>query len=115
MKVNVSTLKAKLSAYLARVRRVVLACDRLGAAVNMAFRIEGVKQDGMTPAPGGMAPDELPEINRILVTESVSKELAGVPEVALRLAGFFELKGFTGLHRVYQARWAAPDTGAAPA
>ena len=95
--------------------RVDTTGDRLGAAVNMAFRIEGVKQDGMTPAPGGMAPDELPEINRILVTESVSKELAGVPEVALRLAGFFELKGFTGLHRVYQARWAAPDTGAAPA
>lgn len=95
--------------------RVDTTGDRLGAAVNMAFRIEGVRKEGMTPAPGGMAPDELPEVNRVLVTEAVSKELATDPEVTLRLTGFFELKGFTGLHRVYQARWTAPDGGGATA
>jgi len=74
--------------------------DRLGVAVSMTFRVEGVKPDGLIPIEGGMAKEAMPSANRILITENVAKELpAGGTNLAL--VGLFELKGITGLHRIY--------------
>lgn len=74
--------------------------DRLGVAVSMTFRVEGVKAEGLIPCEGGMAKEEMPFVNRILITENVAKELGGTV-AAVRLIGLFELKGITGLHRIY--------------
>jgi len=75
--------------------------DRLGTAVNMTFRVEGVKPAGIIPENGCMKPEELPLLNRILMTEAVNKEITKEGEFASRLVGLFELKGITGQHRLY--------------
>ena len=75
--------------------------DRLGLAVSMTFRVEGVKPEAIIPIDGGMTPEELPMDNRIVITESVMKELQDTPGINARLVGLFELKGITGLHRIY--------------
>lgn len=76
--------------------------DRLGVATNMTFRIEGVKPEGLVPVENGMAREDMPLENRILVSENVEKEIAGMKGIEMRLVGLFELKGITGLHKVYQ-------------
>ncbi|MCJ7601314.1 MAG: HEAT repeat domain-containing protein [Desulfobulbaceae bacterium] len=76
--------------------------DRLGAAVNMTFRVEGVKPENLIPAENGMTQEEMPRDNRILVTEHVMKEIQNADGFQNRLIGFFELKGITGLHRIFQ-------------
>ncbi|MEW6595000.1 MAG: HEAT repeat domain-containing protein [Thermodesulfobacteriota bacterium] len=74
--------------------------DRLGVAVSMTFRVEGVKPDGLIPIEGGMTKEAMPSVNRILITENVAKELTA-GDIAIALVGLFELKGITGLHRIY--------------
>ena len=76
--------------------------DRLGVATNMTFRVEGVKPEGLIPVDNGMAKDDMPVVNRILVTENVEKEISNMEGLETRLVGLFELKGITGLHKVYQ-------------
>lgn len=76
--------------------------DRLGNAVNMAFRVEGLKGEQMITAPDGVKPEEIPAQNRVLVTEAVYNALKNRSDYELRLLGFFELKGLTGLHRIYE-------------
>ena len=75
--------------------------DRIGVAVSMTFRIEGVKAAGLIPLEGGMNPEEVPSDNRILVSENVVKEMQQMQGPQIKLVGLFELKGITGLHRVY--------------
>ncbi len=75
--------------------------DRLGLSVNMTFRIEGVKPDSLIPIEGGMNAEDMPMDNRILITETIYKEMQGAGEHTISLIGLFELKGITGLHRVY--------------
>lgn len=75
--------------------------DRLGVAVSMTFRVEGVKPDGLMPLEGGMAKAEMPLINRIFITENVAKEIKTASGITMKLIGLFELKGITGLHRLY--------------
>ncbi|HSR36890.1 MAG TPA: HEAT repeat domain-containing protein [Desulfurivibrionaceae bacterium] len=77
--------------------------DRLGVAVSMTFRVEGVKPDGLIPIEGGMTKEAMPSVNRILITENVAKEISS-SDAAIALVGLFELKGITGLHRIYAAR-----------
>jgi HEAT repeat protein len=77
--------------------------DRVGVAVNMTFRAEGVKKEAMVPGPGAPdASDSFPLENRILLTEAAYNEIKKNPEYKSRFMGFFELKGITGLHRIYQ-------------
>jgi HEAT repeat protein/class 3 adenylate cyclase len=76
--------------------------DRLGVAINMTFRIEGVKPEGLIPIENGMAKEDMPLDNRILISENVEKEIANMKGIKIRLVGLFELKGITGLHRVYE-------------
>lgn len=75
--------------------------DRLGVAVSMTFRVEGVKPDGLIPMEGGMTKEAMPLVNRILITENVAKEIPTISGAAVTLVGLFELKGITGLHRIY--------------
>ena len=48
-----------------------------------------------------MTKEELPLVNRILVTENVLEEASQIDGVTARLVGLFELKGITGLHRIF--------------
>ena len=75
--------------------------DRIGVAVSMTFRIEGVKAAGLIPLEGGMTPEEVPSDNRILISENVVKEIQQMQGPQIKLIGLFELKGITGLHRIY--------------
>lgn len=76
--------------------------DRVGVSVNMVFRVEGVTRNQLVPAPDGVGPEKMLEKNRVLLTEAAYKEIGANPEYSARLLGFFELKGITGLHRLYQ-------------
>ncbi|VAX25329.1 hypothetical protein MNBD_NITROSPINAE02-673 [hydrothermal vent metagenome] len=82
--------------------RVNTSGDRVGNAVNMAFRLEGAKKEDITASHEGAKPDEMLEQNRILITEAVKCELEDKPKPEWCFLGFFELKGMTGLHRIYQ-------------
>ena len=76
--------------------------DRLGAAVNMTFRVEGVKPEALIPIEGGMEKEEVPLDNRVFMTENAYKEIGDLEGVKTRLVGLFELKGITGLHKIFQ-------------
>ena len=76
--------------------------DRLGTAVNMTFRIEGVKPENLITDEGGMTKEEMPIVNRIIVTEPVHKDVTRGKKFETRYVGFFDLKGITGRHRLYQ-------------
>ena len=76
--------------------------DRIGVAVNMAFRIEGVKPEAAISTDGAMKSEDVPLINRIFVTENLEKEITKIKGVCSRLVGLYELKGITGLHRIFQ-------------
>ncbi|MCK5226703.1 MAG: HEAT repeat domain-containing protein [Desulfobulbaceae bacterium] len=76
--------------------------DRLGAAISMTFRVEGVKPEGLIDLEGGMQPDEMPLDNRIFITENIEKEIREMEGLNARVVGLFELKGITGLHRIFQ-------------
>ena len=75
--------------------------DRIGAAISMTFRVEGVKPEQIIAIDGGMAPEELPLANRVVITENIQKEICQMAKVQTRLIGLFELKGIPGLHRLY--------------
>jgi class 3 adenylate cyclase len=76
--------------------------DRLGGAVNMTFRVEGVKPEALIPIEDGMEKGDMPLDNRIFMTENADKEIKDMEGVKTRLVGLFELKGITGLHKIYQ-------------
>ncbi|MEO5359921.1 MAG: HEAT repeat domain-containing protein [Nitrospirota bacterium] len=76
--------------------------DRLGVATNMTFRVEGVKWADLIPMEGAMKTKvELPLVDRVLVTEHVIEEASKMEGISSKLIGLFELKGISGLHRVY--------------
>jgi len=81
--------------------------ERHGAAVNKAFRLEGISGDSFAQVEGESKAGEIAEQNRIYVDEEAAQELqkSGTAEVALRFVGFARLKGFSGLHRVYDVFW----------
>jgi len=76
--------------------------DRLGVATNMAFRVEGVKPEDLIFIEKGLKKEEMPRKNWIFVTENVEKEVKNMEEIRIRIVGLFELKGITGLHKIYQ-------------
>ncbi len=83
--------------------------DRLGVAVNMTFRVEGVKPDDMIEIEGGIKKEQMPVVNRILVTENVAEEVRKYNNISVTLLGLFELKGITGLHRVFELKTASKE------
>lgn len=82
--------------------RVDAKDDRLGVATNMTFRVEGVKGEDLIEIEGGIKKNEMPILDRILVTEYVAEEIEKIEGLKTKLLGLFELKGITGLHRVFE-------------
>ncbi|MFH1136081.1 MAG: hypothetical protein V1816_08330 [Pseudomonadota bacterium] len=76
--------------------------DRHGAAVNMAFRVESLRAEDLVSLGNGADKEKFPHENRILVTENVAIEPFGIDKIETRLVGLFELKGITGLHKIFQ-------------
>ena len=81
--------------------KVVGDGDRMGVAINMAFRVEGLNPDNSIPIDNAIPKEEVPLENRIFVTESVEKEVENMKGFNTRMVGLFELKGITGLHKIY--------------
>ncbi|MBN2451657.1 MAG: adenylate/guanylate cyclase domain-containing protein [Lentisphaeria bacterium] len=77
--------------------------DRIGTAANFAARIEAAKIEQLQAAedPANVV---LPERDRILVSDVVSEELKGNAAFALRPIGYFEFKGISGLHRIFEVQ-----------
>lgn len=76
--------------------------DRRGLAVDMAFRVESVKVDNMHQTTIGIKKDTLPRIDRIFITEVVHRIIALDSTIKTRCIGFFDLKGFTGRHKIFE-------------
>lgn len=74
---------------------------RHGTAINKAFRLEGLSAESFTRVDGEEWPKEIADRNRILLDEEAVRELNG-SAVPLRSVGFCALKGFSGLHRVFE-------------
>jgi hypothetical protein len=64
--------------------------------------VEGVNKEGLIEVEGGIKKDEMPGANRILITENVVEEAKQTEGLDAKLLGLFELKGITGLHRIYE-------------
>ena len=76
--------------------------DRRGMAVDMAFRVEGVKIDNMHQTTVGIKKDMLPRIDRIFITEVVQGMISAESQIKTRCIGYFDLKGFTGRHKIFE-------------
>jgi len=84
--------------------------DRFGAAINKAFRIEGLSRDSFTKVEGENSKVlEIADRNRIFLDEEASHEMNREARCKFlqRFLGFARLKGFSGLHRVYEVHWSA--------
>lgn len=75
--------------------------NRHGAVINKAFRLEGVRPAAFVRMEGEQAHPPVAEHNRVFLDEAAAEEArtAGAP---VREVGFAALKGFPGLHRVYE-------------
>lgn len=75
---------------------------RHGAVINKAFRLEGLSRDAFVQLEGNGDAATVPERNRIFLGEDAAEE-ARARGFSLTPVGICTLKGFSGLHRVYQA------------
>ncbi len=74
---------------------------RHGSTINKAFRLEALSHESFVQKEGeGRVRDR----NRILLAEEAEQELQ-LPGMTLRSVGFCTLKGFSGLHRVFEMQW----------
>ena len=81
--------------------------DRHGNAVNIAFRVQGVREEDLIePALAGQL---LRKEDRIYVTAPLQAELPPAAQSFCRAVGFFELKGIPGRHLVYEVLWEDVD------
>ena len=67
----------------------------------MTFRVEGVKPTDAIPTEGSMQTDQVPLDNRVFITENIEKEIQNIETLKTQVVGLYELKGITGLHRIY--------------
>ena len=74
---------------------------RHGTTINKAFRLEGLSPESFVQKESG---GEVRDRNRILLSEEAEQELR-LPNMTLRSVGFCTLKGFSGLHRVFEMQW----------
>jgi hypothetical protein len=89
---------------------------RHGAAINKAYRLLGVKPRDLVELKAGPETTSLAEGTRILVDEDAAQEAGDA--AALRFVGYARLRGFSGLHGVYEATGPGeprPTAAAAPA
>lgn len=79
--------------------------ERHGQAVHKAFRIEGVKPADLIQVEGSAPRAEVPLRNRIFISEEVYDDIYQDDIPRCRFIGVTELKGFSGLHRLYELKW----------
>jgi class 3 adenylate cyclase len=77
--------------------------DRHGNAVNVAFRVEGVREDQRQPLAEGSEP--LRTEDRVYLTSMVYAELPPEAQAACQAIGHFTLKGITEPHLLYAVAW----------
>jgi len=75
---------------------------RHGAVINKAFRLEGLSRDAFVQLEGDGDAAAISERNRVFLGEDAAEE-ARTRGFSLMPVGICTLKGFSGLHRVYQA------------
>jgi class 3 adenylate cyclase len=80
---------------------------RHSAVINRAFRFEGLTREGFAQVEEGLQREAIPERNRIFLDEDAAHELRAA-EIPMRFVGVCNLKGFSGLHRVYEVLWDEP-------
>ena len=68
----------------------------------MTFRVEGITPKNLFIDEGGMKPEDMPLVNRVMVTEAVKREMEDNDEFETVYVGFFDLKGISGRHRIFQ-------------
>ena len=73
--------------------------SRTGVAMDMTLQIKDIQAKDLIPIKGGM--DEVPTKNRIIISEPVAKAIPQMHGMQTQLIGLFELKGITGLHKIY--------------
>lgn len=78
---------------------------RHGTAINKAYRLLSVKAKDLAELKGDAEGTGLSERTRILVDEDAAQEVGRT--VGLRFVGYARLRGFTGLHGLYEAKWQA--------
>ena len=76
--------------------------DRRGMAVDMAFRVESVKTVDMHQTVVGIKKDDLPRVDRIFISEVIQQLIPAHSSIRTRCIGFFDLKGFTGRHKIFE-------------
>lgn len=77
---------------------------RHGATINKAFRLEGITEKNFTHVEGESKRHDIPDSDRIFLDEEAAQELTA-SEIPVRSVGFCRLKGFSGLHRVFEVQW----------
>jgi class 3 adenylate cyclase len=75
---------------------------RHGAVINKAFRLESLSREAFVQIEGHGETAEIPECDRVFLGEDAAEE-ARAHGFSPTLVGICTLKGFSGLHRVYQA------------
>jgi class 3 adenylate cyclase len=75
---------------------------RHGAVINKAFRLEGLSREAFVQIEGHGETAAIPERDRVFLGEDAAEE-AHARGFSLTPVGVCTLKGFSGLHRVYQA------------
>ncbi|MBA7479547.1 hypothetical protein ES707_14981 [subsurface metagenome] len=76
--------------------------DRRGMMVDQAFRVESLKIENMHQTVLGIKKVDMPRSDRIFITEIVHKMIANDPLIKTRCIGYFDLKGFTGRHKIFE-------------
>jgi class 3 adenylate cyclase len=81
--------------------------DRHGNAVNMAFRVEGIREENRKEPLVGEPP--LRTEDRIYLTAPLHAEIPPATQAACRPVGQFALKGISDHHLLYQVLWEELD------
>ena len=82
--------------------RVMPDEDRHGTNINIPFRVEGLKVDGLVEVKDGISREEFTLIDRIFITEAFYNSITKKEDFTIRYLGLFELRNITGMHKIYQ-------------
>jgi len=82
--------------------RVMPDEDRHGTNINIPFRVEGLKVDGLVEVKDGISREEFTLIDRIFITEAFYNSITKKENFTIRYLGLFELRNITGMHKIYQ-------------
>ena len=82
--------------------RVMPDEDRHGTNINIPFRVEGLKADGLVVVKDGISREEFTLIDRIFITEAFYNSVVKTGNYNIRYLGLFELRNITGMHKIYQ-------------